>query len=434
MASPRRPRDPPDQRARRRLLPRADERELRALREPLERARDERSPPCLRRRPPTFPISSGRTSSWRCASRRVSDDGAHRLEPRARHRRRTSTRTTSSRSRCRTRTRCTRASSAAARTSCGPLARFKLNFDRAGAARAGSGREARARPPPSATRSRASSSAASRSLGVRRGAADDRRVRGARRPAVRRGASRRRGHGCTEAPRGMLYHRYELDADGTILRAKIVPPTSQNQARIEGDLRGSSTGSLELADEATWPALRADDPQLRSVHLVRDALPEAGRHANVKVIGVGNRWRSDDGIGLVVASARARPRTRRRRGRRAGGRAHRAPERVRGRPGRGRRRRGLIGSAAGHAAPARRRVCTAGRTSSSSLDPSPRLPEAVGLARALGRLPAQLYVVGVEGSNWEAGDRLSAPVAAAVENAVAAVLAEVERCSSPRAD
>ena len=45
--------------------------------------------------------------------------------------------------------------------------------------------------------------------------------------------------GCTEAPRGLLWHRYELNADGSVQRARIVPPTSQNQARIEQDLRQS---------------------------------------------------------------------------------------------------------------------------------------------------------------------------------------------------
>ena len=44
------------------------------------------------------------------------------------------------------------------------------------------------------------------------------------------------GHGATEAPRGMLYQRYELDAAGIITEANIVPPTAQNQARIEADL------------------------------------------------------------------------------------------------------------------------------------------------------------------------------------------------------
>jgi coenzyme F420-reducing hydrogenase alpha subunit len=57
------------------------------------------------------------------------------------------------------------------------------------------------------------------------------------------------GYGCTEAPRGILYHRYRLADDGTILDAKIVPPTSQNQRTIEEDLRGVVERSLDLSDE-----------------------------------------------------------------------------------------------------------------------------------------------------------------------------------------
>ena len=44
------------------------------------------------------------------------------------------------------------------------------------------------------------------------------------------------GFGVSEAPRGVLWHRYELEPDGTIADARIVPPTSQNQAAIERDL------------------------------------------------------------------------------------------------------------------------------------------------------------------------------------------------------
>jgi coenzyme F420-reducing hydrogenase alpha subunit len=44
------------------------------------------------------------------------------------------------------------------------------------------------------------------------------------------------GHAATEAPRGVLYHRYEIDRHGLILNAQIVPPTSQNQKRMEDDL------------------------------------------------------------------------------------------------------------------------------------------------------------------------------------------------------
>lgn len=47
------------------------------------------------------------------------------------------------------------------------------------------------------------------------------------------------GYGCTEAPRGILWHRYELDAHGQVLEATITPPTSQNQARIEQNLKAS---------------------------------------------------------------------------------------------------------------------------------------------------------------------------------------------------
>ncbi|MEH6436004.1 Ni/Fe hydrogenase subunit alpha [Massilia sp. DD77] len=45
------------------------------------------------------------------------------------------------------------------------------------------------------------------------------------------------GIACTEAPRGILWHRYQAGAGGLIEAARIVPPTSQNQARIEQDLR-----------------------------------------------------------------------------------------------------------------------------------------------------------------------------------------------------
>ncbi len=47
------------------------------------------------------------------------------------------------------------------------------------------------------------------------------------------------GYGCTEAPRGLLWHRYDIDASGVVRGARIVPPTSQNQARMEEDLRTS---------------------------------------------------------------------------------------------------------------------------------------------------------------------------------------------------
>jgi len=72
------------------------------------------------------------------------------------------------------------------------------------------------------------------------------------------------GFGATEAPRGLLYHRYQTDVEGIIEDARIVPPTSQNQVRIEEDLRSFVEPRLDLPnDELTWlceQAIRNYDP------------------------------------------------------------------------------------------------------------------------------------------------------------------------------
>jgi sulfhydrogenase subunit alpha len=57
------------------------------------------------------------------------------------------------------------------------------------------------------------------------------------------------GYGVSEAPRGLLYHRYTIDDAGMIVDAKIVPPTSQNQLAIEEDLRGVVTAYSSLSDD-----------------------------------------------------------------------------------------------------------------------------------------------------------------------------------------
>lgn len=72
------------------------------------------------------------------------------------------------------------------------------------------------------------------------------------------------GHGATEAPRGLLYHRYRIDAEGTVLDADLVAPTAQNQASIEADLRRLVAGHLDLDDHALTHlcerAIRNHDP------------------------------------------------------------------------------------------------------------------------------------------------------------------------------
>ena len=73
-----------------------------------------------------------------------------------------------------------------------------------------------------------------------------------------------RGAHATEAPRGLLYHRYTVDEDGLITSAKIVAPTSQNQKRIEKDLWSYAPGVLSLPlEEATLRCeqlIRSYDP------------------------------------------------------------------------------------------------------------------------------------------------------------------------------
>ncbi len=72
------------------------------------------------------------------------------------------------------------------------------------------------------------------------------------------------GHGASEAPRGTLYHRYEVDAGGRIVDAHIMPPTAQNQLSIEEDLLAVIDANIDLPDdELQWKleqAIRNYDP------------------------------------------------------------------------------------------------------------------------------------------------------------------------------
>jgi coenzyme F420-reducing hydrogenase alpha subunit len=72
------------------------------------------------------------------------------------------------------------------------------------------------------------------------------------------------GHGVSEAPRGLLYHHYVVDDNGMILHARIVPPTSQNLARIEADL-------WKLAPQVI--GMPQEEATLACEHLVRSYDP-----------------------------------------------------------------------------------------------------------------------------------------------------------------
>lgn len=89
------------------------------------------------------------------------------------------------------------------------------------------------------------------------------------------------GFGCaaTEAPRGLLYHHYEINDEGRVSGAKIVPPTSQNQRQIEFDLRGYLPQLIRESDQTIAneceKLIRTYDPCIScsshflTVHVVR---------------------------------------------------------------------------------------------------------------------------------------------------------------------
>jgi coenzyme F420-reducing hydrogenase alpha subunit len=82
------------------------------------------------------------------------------------------------------------------------------------------------------------------------------------------------GFGASEAPRGLLYHRYRLDDAGLITDAKIVPPTAQNLPTMEADLRKFVTANIEMdREQLTWKVeqvVRNYDPCIScATHFVR---------------------------------------------------------------------------------------------------------------------------------------------------------------------
>ena len=88
------------------------------------------------------------------------------------------------------------------------------------------------------------------------------------------------GHGCTEAPRGLLYHRYTIDEAGMIEDAVIIPPTSQNQDAIEADLRDFVASHLDLDDHTLGhrceQVIRNYDPCIScATHFLRFSIDRA---------------------------------------------------------------------------------------------------------------------------------------------------------------
>ncbi|MFJ4314220.1 Ni/Fe hydrogenase subunit alpha [Streptomyces lavendulae] len=84
------------------------------------------------------------------------------------------------------------------------------------------------------------------------------------RPYVEVPARAGTGHGATEAPRGLLYHRYAFDDGGRVTDARIVPPTAQNQGAIEQDLRRLVQAGLDRGEDSEAELTRLCERAVRN--------------------------------------------------------------------------------------------------------------------------------------------------------------------------
>jgi coenzyme F420-reducing hydrogenase alpha subunit len=120
---------------------------------------------------------------------------------------------------------------------CGPLARFNLHFDKLSAAAREAARRAGLTPPCLNPFKSIMVRAVEVAFALEEAIALIEAYDGIGEPFVPAQVVSSIGYGVSEAPRGMLYHRYRIDDAGIIRDAAIVPPTSQNLASIEEDLK-----------------------------------------------------------------------------------------------------------------------------------------------------------------------------------------------------
>ena len=239
-------------------------------RPPRTRRRGPRDRPAdrgARRRARDAVVRAGRAARRPAPPARVPDErGPDRLDRRAGPRPLPTGAASSPSSRCRGRTRSRRAAATDARTCSGRRPGSRSPRDQlhplAAAALAATGLAGRDRRQP-VSRHRGAGDRARRRH--RRGARHHRRLRAAARgPRPNGSPVPRRAAWATEAPRGLIFHAYELDERGHVAHAQIVPPTSQNQAAIEADLAAFAPSVLGLPHaEATLrieQLIRSYDP------------------------------------------------------------------------------------------------------------------------------------------------------------------------------
>jgi sulfhydrogenase subunit alpha len=119
---------------------------------------------------------------------------------------------------------------------CGPLARFNLHFDKLSPAVREAAARVKLAPPCRNPFKSIMVRAAEIAFALEQAIALIQGYEDAGAAAVPVPVAASIGHGASEAPRGLLYHRYRIDDAGLIRAAKIVPPTSQNLASMEQDL------------------------------------------------------------------------------------------------------------------------------------------------------------------------------------------------------
>jgi sulfhydrogenase subunit alpha len=135
-------------------------------------------------------------------------------------------------------------------------------------------------------------------------------------PLVEYTAKKGKGTGLVEAPRGLLIHHYEIE-DGLVNHVDIITPTAQNAEDIE---RYCHLAAQKLLDEGKENEIRdrmdlvvrAFDPCIScSAHLARvqkapkenwkEQLDKIASKGTPVFVGVGNRNRSDDALGIDLA-------------------------------------------------------------------------------------------------------------------------------------
>jgi coenzyme F420-reducing hydrogenase alpha subunit len=156
----------------------------------------------------------------------------------------------------------------------GPLARFSLNYDQLNPAARALAKESGLKPPLKDP----FQSILVRALEIVHAIEETERevdeYEEPVRPSIPYKAKAGTCYGVSEAPRGILYHSYSVNGRGQVERAKIVPPTSQNQARMEDDVRLLAPRIMGLgADEArrlSEMAIRNYDPCIScATHFLR---------------------------------------------------------------------------------------------------------------------------------------------------------------------